>query len=60
MADILDDPVLTMEEEWLRNDQWTDWQGKSYSGAEEWQYVTRQCQARPCAQWVALVSAGAT
>lgn len=41
MADILDDPVLTMEEEWLRNDQWTDWQGKSYSGAEEWQYVTR-------------------
>jgi hypothetical protein len=41
MDDILDDPVLTMEEGWLRNDQWADWQGKTHHGAVEWQYVTR-------------------
>ena len=39
VADIVDDPVLTMEAEFLRDEQWTDWFGQSFSAKEEWMYV---------------------
>ena len=35
-------PVLTMEQEWMRDDKWTDWSGRSFSGAAEWRMVTEQ------------------
>ena len=40
MAEITRAPVLTMEQEFQRDDRWTDWKGMRYSAAAEWAYVT--------------------
>ena len=37
---IIVDPVLTMREEWARNDRWLDRNMIECSGKEEWEYVT--------------------
>jgi hypothetical protein len=37
--DVTADPVLTMRQEWARNDEWKDWTGTTYTGWREWQYV---------------------
>jgi hypothetical protein len=37
--DVTANPVLTMEQEWARNDEWKDWRGREYSGWREWKYV---------------------
>jgi hypothetical protein len=37
--DVTSNPVLTMQQEWARDDKWTDWQGKGFSGWREWEYV---------------------
>ena len=37
---LLNDPVLTMEAEFARDDTWVDWQGTAHSGLAEWNYVT--------------------
>jgi len=33
---------LTMAEEWARDHRWTDWEGESFSGQHEWDYVWSQ------------------
>jgi hypothetical protein len=40
IADITNRPVLTMEQEFSRNDSWTDWKGTTFSAWAEWEYVT--------------------
>ena len=40
ISGLLEDPVLTMEEEFGRNDQWVDWNGHNFWGLKEWEYVT--------------------
>jgi hypothetical protein len=37
--DIIGSLVLTMEQEWRRNEKWADWKGIAYSAWEEWEYV---------------------
>jgi hypothetical protein len=32
--------VLTMEQEWMRDDHWCDFKGTRFSAADEWEYVT--------------------
>ena len=39
IEEITDGPVLTMDQEWARDDQWSDWKGSVYSGWREWLYV---------------------
>eukprot|EP01006_Ploeotia_vitrea_P065768 TRINITY_DN93787_c0_g1_i1.p1 TRINITY_DN93787_c0_g1~~TRINITY_DN93787_c0_g1_i1.p1 ORF type:complete len:653 (-),score=71.22 TRINITY_DN93787_c0_g1_i1:88-2046(-) len=42
LSDIVDNPVLTMEQEWLRNHKWTAFyngQISNHSGVSEWKYV---------------------
>jgi hypothetical protein len=41
ITDITNQPVLTMEQEFSRNDTWTDWKGQTYSAWGEWEYVTK-------------------
>jgi hypothetical protein len=38
--DITSDPVLTMEQEFARNDKWQNYRGEEFSAWAEWQYVT--------------------
>jgi len=33
---------LTMAEEWARDHRWTDWEGESFGGRREWDYVWSQ------------------
>jgi hypothetical protein len=40
LAEITSDPPMTMQQEWARNDTWTNWKGKWYSGRSEYAYVT--------------------
>jgi hypothetical protein len=37
------DRVLTMEQEFARDDQWLDWKGNTASAWEEWKYVQGTC-----------------
>jgi hypothetical protein len=39
LAEIVSKPVLTMEQEFMRDDRWTSWNGAEHSGAAEWLYV---------------------
>ena len=39
LDDIAEDCVMTMEEEFQRDDRWRSWKGKTHSGREEWDYV---------------------
>ena len=40
LTPIINAPVLTMQEEWTRDDRWTDRFGSDCSAAAEWAYVT--------------------
>jgi hypothetical protein len=40
MEDVTEKPVLTMEQEWARNDQWQNWNGTQFFAWEEFLYVT--------------------
>jgi hypothetical protein len=42
---LLSEPVLTMEQEWLRDDAWVDWKGGEYQAADAWKYVTGAAKA---------------
>jgi hypothetical protein len=33
---------LSMEQEWRRDDRWSDWSGRSFSSLGEWVYVTEE------------------
>lgn len=46
VGDVVDDPVLTMEAEFMRDQTWEDWQGNSYSAWEEWSYVVGTAEAQ--------------
>jgi hypothetical protein len=39
-GDITHAPVLTMEQEFLRNGTWRDWKENQHSAADEWAYAT--------------------
>jgi hypothetical protein len=39
LEDIADDCVMSMEEEFMRDDKWYSWKGKTHSAQEEWRYV---------------------
>jgi hypothetical protein len=45
-VEITRDPVLTMEQEFQRDDKWTDWDGTVYSAVAEWAYVAPGGAAR--------------
>jgi hypothetical protein len=40
IEDITSTLVLTMEQEWMRGGEWTDYRGNGCHAADEWQYVT--------------------
>lgn len=40
IEDITEDPVLTMEQEWARNEKWQDWKGANFNAWSEFLYVT--------------------
>ena len=39
LDDVLARPVLTMELEWNRDMEWTDWTGRHYNARDEYEYV---------------------
>jgi hypothetical protein len=39
MEDVTGNPVLTIEQEFARNDKWQDWKGQEFSAWQQWQYV---------------------
>ena len=39
LGDVLDRPLLSLEEEWARDATWTDRTGRTYSLRDEWSYV---------------------
>ena len=41
-AEIVFARPLTMAEEWARDHRWTDWEGESFGGLREWDYVWSQ------------------
>jgi hypothetical protein len=45
-GEITESLVLTMEQEWRRNDKWVCWKGLKYSGREEWEYVQGVAKTR--------------
>ena len=42
VAEIVFARPLTMAEEWARDHRWTDWEGESFGGQGEWDYVWSQ------------------
>ena len=42
VAEIVFARPLTMAEEWARDHRWTDWEGESFGGRREWDYVWSQ------------------
>jgi hypothetical protein len=42
MDDVINDPVLTMEQEFMRDDTWTDWKEDVYCAADEYRYVAHE------------------
>ena len=39
LKSVIEDPVLSLKEEWLRDDKWKDRNGEGCSAREEWEYV---------------------
>jgi len=46
LSDVLDKPLLSIEDEWTRPVSWSDRTGKSYSLRDEWEYVRGPVPAR--------------
>jgi hypothetical protein len=46
LTDITNNPVLTMAQEFARNDQWVDWRGTVFSAWKEWTYVINPVPTR--------------
>jgi len=42
MEDIVNNPSITMEQEFLRNDEWVSFDRVSYFGKQEWDYVVHE------------------
>ena len=47
LDDLIAKPALTMENEFSRNDLWTDWKGAKYNGRTEWAYVNGPASTKP-------------
>ena len=47
LDDLIAKPLLTMEDEFMREMSWSDWKGRSYTLAEEWAYVKGPAKSKP-------------